>query len=179
MTNDIMNKLAVRARQMVRDNVAQGVDIDGKAYSYSEKPFVRPWAKSRLPKADIESFVKEGRIKPFRTKAGKLWMVVTGGYKDYRRMRGQKDDGDFLTDRGTMLRNLKPLTITAQYFSIGFTDAVQLKKALWFNVMGVGKSKKLWRFLGLRKEQEQELAEYASSLITEALLEKVLLDAVK
>ncbi len=175
MTTEIMNQLAVRARQMIKDNVNRGVDIDGKAYEYSEKPFVRPWAGTRLPKANIESFVKEGRIKPFRTKAGKLWMVVAGGYKDFRRMRGQKDDGDFLTDRGTMLRNLKVIETTADTMTVGFSDAVQLKKALWFNVMGVGKGKKLWKFLGLRKEQEEELAEYAASLVTEKIAEGVLL----
>lgn len=157
---------------MIKDNIAQGVDIDGKPYEYSEKPFARPWFGTRLKKSEIKSFVSEGRVKPFRTKSGSLWMVVEKGYKDFRRMRGQKEDGDFLTDRGTMLRNMKILETTDDSFKIGFSDAVQLKKALWFNVMGVGKSKKLWRFLGLRKEQETELADYAASLVTEKILEE-------
>lgn len=171
MTQDIMNKIAVRARQMILDNVTKGIDIDGKRYGYSETPFARPYD----PKLKgVKGLVKEGRLMLFLKGKQRFWMVVKKGYKDYRRMKGQNPDGDFLQVSGAMLRNLQITELTDTSFTLGFTDAVQLKKALWFNVMGVGKSKKLWKFLGLRKEQETELAEYAASLMTEKFLEQLL-----
>lgn len=40
---------------------------------------------------------------------------------------------------------------------IGYNDREQAKKAYWFNVSGVGKSRKLWKFLGITQEQKDKL----------------------
>ena len=154
---------------MILDNAREGIDIKGKKYQYSTKPFARPYDPSLK---GIKGYVADKRLELFRTKQDKLWMIVTKGYKDYRMMRGQDPDGDFLTVSGAMLRNLQVTSLTDTDVTLGFTDSVQLKKALWFNVMGVGKGKKLWEFLGLRKQQEEELARYAASLFTAEFLQQ-------
>lgn len=169
--SEIMNKVAVRARQMILDNVAKGVDIHGKNYKYSTTPFARPYDKKLK---GVKGLVKEGRLTLFMKGKTRFWMVVEGGYEDYRRMKGKDPSGDWLTDTGAMLRNLKIIELTDKSAQLGFTDPRQLKKATWLNIDGAGKGKKLWQFLGLRKEQEIELAEYAASLLTEKYLQEII-----
>ncbi len=176
MTPEIMNKIAVRARQMILENIRQGIDINGKRFSYSEKPFARPFDK-RIK--GYKQLIKDERLTVFKKDGKNNWMVVEGGYKDYRRMRGQNPDGDFLTDTGAELRNFQIIELTATIARLGFTDPKQLKKSLWQNTMGVGKSKKLWQWMGLRKEQVKELAEYAASLITGQYIEQLLKGIIK
>ena len=60
---------------------------------------------------------------------------------------------DLLTYRGEMLRDMNIVNNSNNSTVIGFTDPVQARKAFWLNVSGVGRSRKLWKFLGLRKEQ--------------------------
>jgi|YNPBryulayer2012_1023412.scaffolds.fasta_scaffold130277_1 hypothetical protein len=50
---------------------------------------------------------------------------------------------------------------------ISFSDPLSEKKAFFLNISGVGKSRKLWKFLGLTKENEKILLEYAESLISQ------------
>lgn len=171
MSKEIMNAVAVRARQMILENIAAGIDINGNKYKFSDKPFARPYD----PKLKgVKQLVKEGRLTLFLKNKKRFWMVVEKGYADYRRMKGLSADGDFLTLTGAMLRNLQIIELAENSFQLGFTDATQLKKALWFNVMGVGKSKRLWQFLGLRKEQIDELSEYAATLFSEKYLEDLM-----
>lgn len=159
----ILNKVGQRALQMIEDNIRAGVDSDGQRYSYSTRPFAMPARRIKGRKA-LEA---EGRIRTFTTAQGKLWMVVTGGYRDWRIMQGADPDGDFLTMSGRMLRNLQVLPPSEDSVRIGFTDTEQAQKALWLSVTGAGRSRKLWRFMGLQKSQERELAEYAAVLCAE------------
>lgn len=156
---------------MILENVAAGLDIHGKKYKYSTRPFARPFD----PKLKgVKGLAKEGRLTIFLRGKTRHWMVVTGGYEDYRRMKGKNPTGDWLTDTGAMLRNLQIIELTDESASLGFTDPLQLKKATWLNIEGAGKGKRLWQFLGLRKEQEIELAQYAASLLTEKYIEEML-----
>lgn len=158
---DVLRQIGVRAVQMISDNVRLGVDSKGNRFSYSTKPFAMPGGKFR----GVKGFIEEKRLEAFTTKSGHLWYVVTGGYKDLRRMRGQNPEGDYLQATGAMMRNLNVTKLTDASVSIGFDDPVQEQKALWLSVTGVGRSRRLWRFMGLQPAQEAELAEFAGKLI--------------
>lgn len=163
---DVLRKIGVRAVQMISDNVRLGLDSKGNRFSYSTRPFAMPGGKFR----NAKGFVEEGRLEAFTTPKGKLWYVVTGGYKDLRSMRGQNPEGDFLQVTGAMMRNLNVTRVTDTSVRIGFDDPAQEKKALWLSVTGAGRSRRLWRFMGLRPEQEHELAEFAGQLVVGSAL---------
>lgn len=168
---EVLWRVGQRALQMIEDNIRDGVDYQGAKYAYSTNPFARPAGRIKGRK----KLEEEGRLKSFTTAKGKLWVVVTGGYKDWRAIQGLNPDGDFLQASGRMMRNLQVLPTSADTVRIGFTDPEQAKKALWLSVTGAGRSRKLWRFLGLRPQQERELAEYAATLTSEAAIRQAAL----
>jgi hypothetical protein len=148
-----------KAIELIREQTQKGTDADGKPYAYSTKPYAMP-LQPRLRK-----FIKTDRVGVFKTKQGKLWAVVRGGYRDYRAMAGRKDDGDYLDFSGAMLRALDVVRVENTQQSdrivIGFQDAEQARKAFWLNVSGAGKSRKLWKFLGLTPKNQEALARFA------------------
>lgn len=167
---DALQKVGMRALEMIEENIAAGRSYDGTKYSYSTKPFARPVGK--LP--GRKKFQAEGRLKMFTTKQGHLWAVVTGGYKDWRAMNKLNPNGDYLQATGAMLRNLSVVEVDDEKVRLGFTDPTQRRKALWLEVTGAGRSRRLWKFLGLSDTQQQELAEYAATLLVGADLTKSL-----
>ena len=106
-------------------------------------------------------FEKSGRIKYFKSKKGKLWQIITGGYKDWRRMNNRNPEGDFLVWSGAMLRSLSSRAEGTNKAVVYFAIPEDAKKAFWFNVSGIGRSRKLWKFLGLTPQNENVLAQYA------------------
>lgn len=166
---EVMQKVGMRALEMIEENIAAGVSYDGTRYAYSTKPFARPIGKL----TGRAKMVKEGRLKLFNTAEGKLWAVVTGGYKDWRRMNKLNPDGDYLQATGAMLRNLNVVEATDTTVRLGFTDPTQRRKAFWLEVTGASRSRRLWKFLGLSDQQREELAAYAASLLVGADISKM------
>jgi hypothetical protein len=153
---------------LIRKQAEQGVDIDGKRYEYSTKPYAMP-LQPRLRK-----FSKTDRLGIFKTNSGKLWAVVRGGYRDYRAMAGRATDSDFLDFSGAMLRSIDTLrtekTTTGEQIVIGFRDVEQARKAFWLNVSGAGKSRKLWKFLGLTPQNQEALARFAEQELLKSMV---------
>jgi len=65
--------------------------------------------------------------------------------------------GSYFNATGKMLKSMSVLKINDNEAIIGFTDEENAKKAYWLNVSGAGKNRKLWKFLGVSKEQETDL----------------------
>jgi hypothetical protein len=82
-------------------------------------------------------------------------------------MTGLNPNGDFLQAKGDMMRNLNVIEVTDTTARLGFTSPEQARKALWLSVTGASKSRRLWLFMGLSQPQQQELAEYAATLVTD------------
>ena len=163
----IMTRAAFRAIELINEQIEQGVDFNGKPYAYSTKPFVMPYGRLPGGKSVRKALEKSGRIQSFKTKGGALWVRVPGGYADLRAMRGRSNTGDFLQDTGAMLADLQPIKTTDTEAVIGFRDRKQAEKAYYLNVSGAGKSRRLWRFLGLTAENRQKLATEAGVIIAE------------
>lgn len=157
----IIEKIAFYAIELINEQIEKGVDVDGKSYKYSTKPFAMP-AKRNLK--GLKTLQKEGRLKPF-TANGKLWQLVTGGYKDWRVINNRNPEGDYLQWSGSMLKSISARAKSDTSSVIYFTSPEQAQKAFWFNVSGVGKTRRLWKFFGLTDENENRLLDYAAGLV--------------
>lgn len=162
---NILQYASQRAIELIKEQIAEGIDIEGKPYRYSTRPFARPvsgipgWGKIK------NSLLKSKEIKLFRTKEGKLWVRVEGGYRRFREFTGRKPDGDFLQYSGKMLAALSSSPKSPNKIILGFSTARASEIAFYLNVSGAGRSRRLWRFLGLTKENEQRLADEISALL--------------
>jgi|GEM_PF-1200651 len=157
---DILNRIAIRALELVHQQINEGIDIDGNHYQYSKHPFSRPAGGMPL-KSSLKQLEKEGKLAVFITKQGRLWVTVKGGYRSYREMTGREPNDDFLTFTGKMLASLTAKT-RANTITLGFSQPKEADLAYKLQILGVGRSKKLWKFLGLTKKNEEILKEEIS-----------------
>lgn len=162
----IATKIGFKVVELINEQVAAGVDIDGKSYEYSTRPFAMPAGKKRFAKYFYKPEDKGGRLGLFATKNGKLWQLVYGGYADWRAMNNKNPKGDFLQWTGQMMRSLSAREMGEGKAMVYFADASAAQKAFWFNVSGVGRSRKLWKFFGLTKANEDKLYQYAVELLS-------------
>ncbi|HPN37192.1 MAG TPA: hypothetical protein PL041_02230 [Melioribacteraceae bacterium] len=144
----------VRLLGFINENIRKGEDYEGKKYAYSEKSFYRPYDEKIYKKIKRNPSL----FKIVTNKSGELGFIIHG-YKRYKEFMNPAAKNSFLTGRGEMLRNMNITNVTDTEVVIGFTDPEQGKKAFWFNVSGVGKSRKLWKFLGINDKQKKELYE--------------------
>lgn len=164
----LLNNIGVTALSMIEENIDSGVDIYGKRYAYSRRPFYRPYDPDIVKKMGGRK--GKGRFyQIFTNKSGKLGMIILGGYKAYKEQVNPTAKGDYLTWSGQMLRNMKIVKTDANDVRVGFSDPQAAQKAFWFNVSGVGRSRKRWRFLGLRKEQIRRMEQKYGVKITNEL----------
>ncbi|MEO0075962.1 MAG: hypothetical protein ABIK31_07700 [candidate division WOR-3 bacterium] len=163
---DILQKLSIRAVELINEQIARGVDADGKSYKYSTRPFARP--AGGIPRFGqfAKKAEKEGRLQYYTTKKGSKWVIFKGGYADYRKLTGRNPDGDFLEFTGEMLASMTGFARQPNQVVVGFSSQKAAERAFWFNVSGVGKNRKLWKFLGLTPENEKVLVNYAAELLT-------------
>ena len=164
---DILNLAATRILQLILKQIAEGRDIEGKAYQYSTKTFARPAGNSLIPGGKFKDAEKAGDITLFKTKAGKLWMLIHGGYKKYRELAGRSTEGDFLNFSGNMLAAMTA-RVNGNLINVGFSSQGESEKAFYLNISGAGRSHRLWKFFGLNKQNMEAVArefgsQYAAS----------------
>lgn len=167
MSNQLMQAVGSRIIEVMNDRIKQGVDLDGKKFSYSARPFARP-AGGLLQKihTKLKADEKKGGSRYFQNKgSGKLWVNFTGGYREFREMSGRSANGDFLQFTGKMLSSVRITKVTDDSVEIGFNDRISGQLAFYQNFSGVGKSRKLWRWFGLNETEQERLAEFIQSKI--------------
>jgi hypothetical protein len=145
----------VRVLGFINENIRKGEDFEGKKYAYSEKSFYRPYDEKIYKKIKRNPSL----FQIVTNKNGKLGFIIKG-YKRYKEFMNPTAKSNFLMDKGEMLRNMNVISVSDTEAIIGFSDPKQGKKAFWFNVSGVGKSRKLWKFLGINDKQKKELYEF-------------------
>jgi len=164
-------KIGFFALQLLQEQIKQGIDENGKPYKYSTRPFARPFTNKIKNQRQLKN---DGKISVTTTKSGKRWMVITGGYRSYRELIGRNPDGDFLQDSGAMLQSLTVKKRSATDAVITFSDAKSAQKAFWLSVSGAGKSRSLWKFMGLTAANKKRLEEFAAQQVTTDEVLKVL-----
>jgi hypothetical protein len=156
----VMQRIALKAIELINTQAEEGVDMDGKQYAYSTKPFAMPLGAGRFRKS-AKAMVKAGKINIIK-RSDKDWAIIVGGYKALREERGLSSSSDFLQDSGAMLRALTVEAKDEKSAIIKFSDAAAAQKAFWLTVSGAGKSRKLWKFFGLNDKSRAELMEFAA-----------------
>lgn len=159
----LLAKFAPIALRMITEQIEQGIDIEGKRYRYSTKPFAAP-AGSLLKFARL-ALARNRELRYFRASSGGLWVVVTGGYASYRRAARRLITGDYLTFSGKLLSSMV-YQYDDQRITIKFSTPQQAAIAYYLNVSGAGKGRRLWRFLGLTRRNLERLADMMSAELT-------------
>lgn len=149
------------ALSLLQEQIEQGIDENGKQYKYSTRPFAMPLSRKLKNAKALE---KSGDISFFKTKQGKAWVIVKGGYAAYREMSGRNPSGDFLQFTGRMLQSLSVREENGIAI-IYFTDKNQAQKAFWLTKSGAGKSRHTFKFMGLTAQNKAKLAAFAARLI--------------
>jgi len=167
-SENLLSSIGKDAIAFIMDNIKKGVDIEGNSFAYSEKNYWRPFDPAIYSKyKKNQSF---GKLITTES-TGKLGFIIFG-YKKFKEVFNPSAKDNYLTFSGKMLRNLNVLKNQNNQIIIGFSDPVQSQKAYWFNISGVGKSRKLWKFLGLRQEQINKLIkDYQDQLVNEVIME--------
>lgn len=157
----LFETIGVVALSFIEENIQKGKDYEGKKYSYSTKPFWRPWAPDIQKK--LGGKLGEGTFYKtvFSKRTGVTGLLILGGYKEYKHKVYPNAADKYLTATGKMLRSMN-VKSTENEAVIGFADAEESQKAYWLNISGAGKSRKLWKFLGITKQQEDKLAKMVS-----------------
>lgn len=102
---------------------------------------------------------------------GKLGFIIQG-YGKFKQYIKPASANNFLTWDGSMLGAMKIISFSDTQAVIGWSEGKLAQKAFWFNQSGVGKSRKLWKFLGITNQQKLKLikilgAEYRKIAIKE------------
>lgn len=161
MSKEIAKQIGYKALQMINEQIDQGVDIDGKKYSYSSKPFWMPYRRKHIQKMGKEN---KGKLYQIVNSKGRKGVIILGGYRMWREINDRNPDGDFLQWTGNMLASMDVINATNQFAELGFRDKKSAKIAYYLNVTGAGRGRKLWKFFGLTKENQEKLAEIGDKL---------------
>lgn len=152
-------KLGFRVIDLINQNVASGVDVDGKPFKrYSDKWFARPAGDlSKAKSGRIAKLIKSGDARYFSGKSGATWLSVRG-YRRWKLVESPSADPDDvnLTLTGNMLSAMQPNVNSDGSVEIGFANSEAAELAFYHNISGAGRSRVLRRFLGLQPQQWQD-----------------------
>lgn len=161
--NNAPQKLAFKVISLMREQIQQGIDMEGKPYHYSERPFYIPYSQRIVNKLGKGN---EGVIYTVIKRGDNLGLIIQS-YKAYKQMMAKSMD--FLVWTGEMLSALTIKSYSYTFAIVGFNNEEAAKRAFYFNVSGVGKSRKLWKFFGLTAKNQKVVDDYAYQLITPEL----------
>lgn len=170
-----MNKLlltaALKVVAYIEENIKAGIDYEGNKFQYSQKPFYRPFSESIYKKLGKSN---KGKLYEIVTsKNGKKGMIILG-YDQYKKYMSPNTYNTYLTYTGSMLRSLTLIKIDNNQAIIGFTNRSDAEKAYYLNVSGAGKSRKLWKFLGITTKQKEillnEIGEQFKNIIINSII---------
>lgn len=162
----LMIKVGERAIYIIKKRVAEGKFLEGSsdgASQYSTKPFAMPVGGVR-PKSVMMKMLKgkyDDDTQLFQTKAGKMWVSITKGYKWLREQAGKNTSKVDLTWTRELMRSMTVLStdIKSGEIEIGHKGDRNDKLAEYHNVSGAGKGKKKRVYLSMTDAELQKLAD--------------------
>ena len=163
-TEIIKRSLLLRIGQhsvvLIKKRVADGIFLEGSsdgASQYSTKPFAMPTG-AIMPRSLMLSIIKGKKgndTQLFKSGSGKLWAVITKGYKWLREQAGKPSGKVDMRWTSELMRSLMVLSVDPEEgtITIGHKGARNDKLAYWHNVTGAGKSKKIRKWLLLTNDE--------------------------
>lgn len=128
-----LRNIANRFAYIIAKRTEDGLDKNGMPFKpYSTKPFKMP-SGAATKKAKM-NLLSKGELKYFKTKGGKLWIVVTSGYLGYKMANYTKTSFDGkpnLMMTGQMMAAFMPILFSDAGFSLGFSRPEEAQKMLW------------------------------------------------
>lgn len=152
----LLHVAGVTVLAFIEKNIKNGVSYDGDKFEYSKNPFFRPYDQKIYKKLGGKNAIGTLFNIVHSKNSGKMGMIILGGYDEYKRKMHPSAYNSFLTVSGKMLRSMN-LKVSANEAIIGFSGEEENKRAYWLNVSGAGRSRKLWKFLGISENQKEKL----------------------
>jgi hypothetical protein len=160
----LMLRIGQQSVVIIKKRVADGIFLEGSsdgASQYSTKPFAMPTGaiKPRSLMLDIIKGKKGDDTQLFKSNHGKLWVVITKGYKWLREQAGKPSGKVDMRWTSELMRSLTVLNINAQAgeITIGHRGKRNEDLAYWHNVAGAGRSKKIRKWLLLTNAELEKL----------------------
>ncbi len=154
----MLTRVGLKGVAIIRKRTESGVFLPGSsanAENYSTTPMPLPYGKLRGKLSGKKA--KEEGFRVFTSKSGRVWIVLPGGYKQYRQLYGKAADKVTLSWSGRMLRNLKLISASGDTAELGFDDAEEDRIASYHNTLGAGKSRRKHVFMGFTEGEEEQL----------------------
>lgn len=156
----LMLKIGQHSVVIIKKRVADGIFLQGSSDSasqYSTKPFAMPTGavKPRSLMLDIIKGKRGNDTQLFKSKGGKLWVVITKGYKWLREQAGKQSSKVDMRWTSELMRSLNVLSVNPQTGEvvIGHKGKRNEDLAYWHNVAGAGRSKKIRKWLMLTDDE--------------------------
>jgi len=171
VNTQLLRRAAARVILFITENTTdRGVDKNGKPFKpYSVKPFFMPSgayinATTKSQRAKLEA---SNSVHFKSSKGGKRYVIIEGGYANFKAARFPQHGGKVnLHYSGTMMGSLAVIGEDANSITIGFTTKEAAERAYYHIVSGAGKSKVKRDFLGITKDQLEEVTQLLKSGIS-------------
>ncbi len=159
ITDVLLNAVGSHAVAIIRRRVNKGEYLDGSsagAENYSTTPMPLPFGA--FSKAVRSKLLPAGYKVFTNVKSHTTWIVLPGGYKEFRQLAGKANDKVNLQWTGRMMRNLGFTSSTQSgRVSLGFTDPDAEQLAVYHNTMGAGKSRTKHVFMDFTEDEINQL----------------------
>lgn len=160
----LMLKIGQHSVVIIKKRVADGIFLEGSsdaASQYSTKPFAMPTGavRPRSLMLDIIKGKKGNDTNLFKSKSGKLWVVITKGYKWLREQAGKPSGKVDMRWTSELMRSLMVLNtdVDSGTITIGHKGKRNEDLAYWHNVAGAGRAKKIRKWLMLSNTELEKI----------------------
>ena len=165
LARGVMLRIGQHVIVIIKKRIAEGIFEDGSTAGnkYSTTPFSMPVGaiqkKSVMMK--ILKDQEEDDTELYKSKSGKLWVIIKHGYEWLRRESGKPSAQVDFRWTGELMRSmtvLKSDPATGE-IEIGHTGTRNENIAKWWNEEGAGRSKKLRKWLYLTEAELKTIGE--------------------
>lgn len=164
LTRALLLRVGAHAVAIVKNRVNEGIfenGSDDNASKYSTKPFSMPVGAVK-PKKLMRDLL-EGKdpdyTEVFKSKSGKLWVLLLNGYEWYREQNKKQTTHVDMRWTGEMMRSLKVISVNPEAGGIIIEhDGARNKQLSEWHHQGAGKSKKIRKWLYLTEKELGEIA---------------------
>src|SRR5574338_294312 len=160
----LMLKIGQHSVVIIKKRVADGIFLEGSsdgASQYSTKPFAMPTGaiKPRSLMLEIIKGKKGNDTQLFKSKSGRLWVVITKGYQWLRDQAGKPSTKVDMRWTSELMRSLTVLKVDAGngIIEIGHKGKRNEDLAYWHNVAGAGRARKIRKWLMLTDDELEKI----------------------
>jgi hypothetical protein len=172
ISRSLLARVGSEVVAIIRERTLKGEFLEGSspgADRYSTTPLPLPlgglakraqscvWRMLKAGDEDVQAFTN--------VKSKRAWVILKGGYKQYRELAGLQTSVVNMSWSGRMMRNLSVVNISEDTVAVGFTSPEEAQKALWHNKLGAGKSHRKHIFLGLSQDELARVAKIVSDFV--------------